>query len=383
MYYSADNLALKIKAFRTAAGLTQAELAGKLFVSPQTVSKWELGVTVPEIDTLCAAAEFFGVGVSELLIGEYSGDPVVIGVDGGGTKTEFVMADKEGHILKRTVLGTGNPTAVGIEKTCETVIEGISKLLSGGERLAAVCCGIAGCSERSRSETIKAEIKKRYPSAAVSVSSDIMNVFNCLPDPENSIAAICGTGVAVFAYKGGSLYRVGGWGQLFDERGSGYDIGREAVRVALAEADGFGKRSAITDGLKKRLGSDIFKAIIKPENQRRDVIASFSPIVFDAYDSGDGEAERILDENFRRVAKLIDFAAEKYGCRGPVVMSGGLLSEKDTVFRFISDHLKSNVKLTVLELPQVCGACFAALKSAGIKTDAKMLDTVGNTYGVQ
>ena len=379
MRYRADNIAKKIKALRTAAGLTQVELAEKLYVSPQSISKWELGVTLPEPNTLCAAAEFFGCDMNEFFI-EDGGEPMYVGVDGGGTKTEFVLSDKNGHIRRRVVLGTGNPTIVGIEKTCALVIDGIQKLLDGQTGLAAVCCGIAGCSDRARSDAIRSEIKKRYPSAAVEIGSDIMNVFHCLPDPERSVAAICGTGVAVFAFADGSLHRFGGWGQLFDECGSGYDIGREAIRTALAELDGFGKASVITDRVKQRLGDDVFGAIIQPENRRRDVIASFAPIVFDAYDTGDEEAARILDENFGRVAGLIDFAVQKFGCRGPVMLSGGLTERWTTVRRFLAERSRSGAAFEVLKTPQVCGACFAALRASDTGADTQTLRTLADTY---
>ena len=54
-------------ALRKQAGLSQSEIAGKLFVTRQAVSRWEQGDTVPEIETLQASSQLFGVTINDLL----------------------------------------------------------------------------------------------------------------------------------------------------------------------------------------------------------------------------------------------------------------------------------------------------------------------------
>ena len=61
------SFAEKIYALRTQAGLSQASFAEKLQVSRQTVSKWELGTSYPEIDKLVAISEMFHVTTDYLL----------------------------------------------------------------------------------------------------------------------------------------------------------------------------------------------------------------------------------------------------------------------------------------------------------------------------
>lgn len=57
----------KMRSLRRANGLTQKELAEKLYVTPSTVSKWENGVAAPDIYALTTMADIFGVEVAELL----------------------------------------------------------------------------------------------------------------------------------------------------------------------------------------------------------------------------------------------------------------------------------------------------------------------------
>ena len=59
-----------LKALRKAKGLTQEEVAADLFLSPKTISRWESGLGIPDINIISSVAEFYGVTVDEILKGE-------------------------------------------------------------------------------------------------------------------------------------------------------------------------------------------------------------------------------------------------------------------------------------------------------------------------
>ena len=61
------NLSEKITALRTERKLSQGDVAEKLEVSRQSVSKWETGQSVPELDKIVKLADLFGVSVDELV----------------------------------------------------------------------------------------------------------------------------------------------------------------------------------------------------------------------------------------------------------------------------------------------------------------------------
>ena len=96
-------LAHNIKKYRESNCISQKELAEKLFVSGQAISKWERGLAVPEIDKLCMLADLFGTSLDSL-VGYFSDKKtLMIGIDGGGTKTEYVLFNENGRIFERTV----------------------------------------------------------------------------------------------------------------------------------------------------------------------------------------------------------------------------------------------------------------------------------------
>ena len=81
-----------IRYYREKQGLSQKALADRLLVSFQAISAWERGQSLPDLENCINLASFFGVSVDALLSG--AGDELYIGVDGGGTKTEYVLFDK-------------------------------------------------------------------------------------------------------------------------------------------------------------------------------------------------------------------------------------------------------------------------------------------------
>ena len=68
-------LSEKIYALRTDRGLSQGDLAEKLDVSRQSVSKWETGQSVPDLDKIIKIADLFGVSVDELVRDEVRPEP--------------------------------------------------------------------------------------------------------------------------------------------------------------------------------------------------------------------------------------------------------------------------------------------------------------------
>ncbi len=357
------HLAENIKKFRKAAGLRQRELAEGLFVSTQAVSKWEMGVSVPDVENLCALARLFGISVDTLLGAEQE-EKLLIGVDGGGTKTEFVLFDMNGCIRQRLVLAGTNPNVCGMEKSCEILRSGIDTFLAT-HRVAGIYCGMAGFLSGNNGEAVLSFLHRTYPDIEIQCNGDILNVAASAHRDENSITAICGTGSIVCAVHDRAIHRVGGWGYLFDQKGSGYDIGRDAFAAALAQRDGFGKRTLITDIIEKKLGSTVWESINFIYSRGTSYIASFAGVVFEAYAAGDAVAEEILESNFGELADKIAFAASLHHDTHTLVIAGGVLHYRETVLSLLQKKLGEQMEIIVPDLPQIYGACVLCRKMFG------------------
>jgi len=370
--FKVEKLAVNIKKSRINMGLTQLDLAGKLFVSSQAISKWESGQSVPDLENLCALAEIFATSVDKLLgnDGSESGERLFIGIDGGATKTEFLLFTESGKVVNRVVLEGCNPNACGMENTQSILKSGIDSFLSVYPDVAGVFIGMAGYFSGNNSSIIDKFLKKTYPLLNIRASSDISNVIASATDLKKCVAVICGTGFCVYASVDNKLSRAGGWGYLLDCMGGGFDIGREALRATLAVDDGFGKATIIKDLVEKRIGGKLWDNIHRIYKEGDSFVASFAPVVFEACQSGDEVALEIIDKNAEYIAKLVKFASEKYGCGNNVVMAGSIISKSEFLLNRVKEKLGEDMNIIVTTLPQIYGACVRCCREFGkVKED--------------
>ncbi len=286
----------------------------------------------------------------------------MLAIDGGGTKTEFILFTSDGRVVNRIKREGCNPNVCGIDKTIEILISGINCLCSDYPDIKAIYAGCAGFASGDYKDVALRELNKSFPQIPIKCDTDIMNVISAATDEDKCIVAICGTGMVVYAKLNDTLYRMGGWGYLLDKGGSGYTIGRDALRAALAEREGSGPKTRITEIIEQKLGSTVWEHIGKLYMGGNSYIASFAPIVTEAYNDGDKVAAEILKSNAAHLAEAIAAVSEKYDCGKNVVIAGSVITN-DLVFRSLTkEKLPADLNLIVSELPAVYGACVECCK---------------------
>ena len=375
--YQPAQLGARIRHFRKAKGLTQAELAAALFVTPQNVSKWENGQSAPDIEKLCALCEVLGTGAERLLGGEQGAHGrVMIGIDGGGTKTEFCLFDEQGRVLAREKLGGTNPNVCGIESTIATLKKGIDALTMRENGVCAIFAGVAGCGVASNRRAVLAALKKAYPGVRIEVKNDANNVAYSTARFERCMIAIMGTGSVVFAKTPSEFHRLGGWGYLFDNGFSGYAIGKDAVMAALAAEDGVGSPTVLLDVLRQKLGGGIFESIPTLYRMPKEEIADLAKEVFAAYRAGDAVAGEILRTRIAQLRHMIERAAARFDVGTHVILAGGLTNERDVVLPLL-DHESFTYEIPAL--PPVFGACHYCARMLG-EPPADFAENFEKTY---
>lgn len=362
-------LAGNLKKYRTMKKLTQQTLADKLLVSAQSVSKWECGQSVPELDKLCDAAELFGVSLDALLKGDSEPDQMIVGIDGGGTKTEFVLFSQDGSLRKRLVLEGTNPNVHGLERSIATLKTGLNQLMDPGMRPAGIFVGCAGFLSGGYGEKVQTALQEAFPKCRVACSSDIMNIIACGSNSRRCIAAICGTGSVIYANEDRTLHRLGGAGYLLDKQGSGFDIGADVLRTALRERDGSGPQSRITALTEAYLGGPVWDNIHEIYKQGTSYIASFAPIAFEALAQGDGVAEQILEGHAKYLAQLIQSASRQYDCGKTVTVSGSIFTANPLFLQMVKAHLEESLTVEIPPYPPVFGACVLGCELCGVDAE--------------
>ncbi len=132
--------------------------------------------------------------------------------------------------------------------------QGIDRLRENMHKISATFVGIAGGASSGAGTQIICLLRERYGGCAADCDSDMVNVLGFAPDPLNAIGMICGTGSNVFVRQNKEMCYTGGWGYLFDDGGSGFDIGRDAMREALAVCDGLKPERSLSKRITKEIG---------------------------------------------------------------------------------------------------------------------------------
>lgn len=354
---SKHNLGENLKNIRKSQGYTQAELAQKLFVTTQAISKWERGESEPGLEHIQNLTRILNVSADSLLGIVPNAAPALLAVDGGGTKTEFVLISPQGQLLKRLVLPGANPNSCTVEGSLEILSQGIDQMLHTGYRILGVYIGCAGMSSGNNGNVIAGLLRKSYPALFIQCESDMRNILACAQDPDNAIAVISGTGSVVFATNRGQLLRAGGGGWQLDPLGSGYELGRAALAAALAHADGTGPETTLTKSVEARLGDTVWNSISKIYSFSPAQIAEFSRLVTQAWDAGDTVAAQIVEQNCRRLAELVQRISLKTPAATQVVLGGSILVGCHAFRQLLTQMLPKHLQAVTIPCPPVFGAC--------------------------
>jgi glucosamine kinase len=158
-----------------------------------------------------------------------------LGIDGGGSKTAFLLVDEYYNEICHLESGPSNWLSIGAEAAKEAIARGVANLT---ERPDIVCGGFAGAARAESAAFYKQVLESLIPGAQVIIESDAFIASLGAIGIDPGILLISGTGSIVIGRDNNRrMFRVGGWGPHFGDEGSGFWIGREAVRAALRSLD--------------------------------------------------------------------------------------------------------------------------------------------------
>ncbi|CDO03340.1 Glucosamine kinase GspK [Oceanobacillus picturae] len=314
-----------------------------------------------------------------------------IGIDGGGTKTNAVLADEKGNILSQAISGASNPNAVGEQELSQVFQTLFLKLDNEGKtplkNVKWVYAGIAGSANPANRTLLESILSKLLPHATVFVEPDAVCALYSGTYGGAGIVQIAGTGSITYGMnEAGDQGRVGGWGYLFGDEGSGYAIGRAGVTEALKSVDGRGEPTILLEMLYEHFQVSQAQELIKKvynAKQPKTIIAPLSRIVFQAYAQEDLVAQAILQQAAKDIASQIMalyrtlFTGDE---KTKVVLCGGVFQEKAVMPFLLKDYLE-NIPITLVqpEFPPVAGSLIGAYKQATIQVSRNMLEQMKNT----
>ena len=257
--------------------------------------------------------------------------PLYLGIDGGGSKTLAVIVDATGHERGRGVAGSSNHEVVGIEQAVTAIHHAAERAaLAAGIALpvASAWLGLSGVDHPGDCERFQPRVSSL--ARHVRISNDAELALSALPR-QVGVALISGTGsIALGRDAAGRVVRVGGWGHVFGDEGSGYAIGRAGLQAAARASDGRGPSTALLERILAAWELDAPESLLTRVYQPFDktAIAALAPLVLALAAEGDEMAQRIEANAARELALAAATVAHKLDFPPgplPLACAGGML----------------------------------------------------------
>ena len=299
----------------------------------------------------------------------------VLGIDAGGTKTVCLLADRDGHIISTGKRGGANLQASG-ELEVEKVLHDVMEDAIGDRDIApcAICLGIAGVDRPHDLDTIRGIMRRIGYKARVLVVNDALVALEAGAPAQAGVVIISGTGSIAYGRNAtGLAARSGGWGYVLGDEGSGYWIGRAALRAVLHAADERGPRTALTAMLLEHFGvaepqeliHEIYQTNLKPA-----AIGALASCVQRAFAEADDVAVGILQgavHELESAAMSVARRLELVGTSFPFILAGGIFRavpwlQQELLRRLPESSPNSHAQLLTREPAE--GAVLLALQDA-------------------
>jgi N-acetylglucosamine kinase-like BadF-type ATPase len=318
--------------------------------------------------------------------------PCFLGIDGGATKTEAVVADAEGRLLGSGRAGPSSYHNAGVRSAVSNLRKSaLAACKAAGCELPKVsgsCIGMASLDSRMDRTAVAQMLKRAGFPAATFLTDDSTVALAGAFGGEPGVVVIAGTGsVARGLGHDGSRVRVGGHGYVLGDPGSAFDIGRRAIAAALDSYEGVGDRTDLLDAVMAGMGASEPAELIGLANRGAASvakIASLSRAVSSSAGDGDAVAIRLLMEAGAELTSLAASALTLLGRAGEglgVSPCGGVF-DSPLVYSAFKAGIEATIggeSLTQPALGPSLGAVLLAMGERGSRPSASLLSNLADS----
>jgi glucosamine kinase len=267
-------------------------------------------------------------------------DALLLGVDGGGTRCRARLCAPSGAKLGEAEAGPAN-IRFGLDISFAAVLEATQACLtraglsSGDLSRVTACLALAGASEPT---DLAAARQLKYPFGRVMITSDAHAACVGAHGERDGGVVVAGTGTIGWAQLKGRQYRVGGWGAIVGDEGSGAWIGRELMRRVLWAHDGRIPSSPLLDRAFEQFQSDPHAIVRWAPSASPQEFGALAPLVVEQAQAGDAIGVELM----RAAAAHVDALAARLAALGVdrIALVGGLA---DPMRSWISDATRARL----------------------------------------
>ena len=294
----------------------------------------------------------------------------LLGVDGGGTKTTAVLLNLTTGAMTTAKAGPGNIAVLGKTAGSRLLGELLEQLLASIDRqaIAASTFSFAGVG-REREMSIASAIIRETGLQQTAIMTDARMFYFAYLGDDDGILLSSGTGAVCCIRQNGEFRIVGGWGYLLGDEGSGFAMGRDAIRYALQDVEKGQPPTHLTKEIlrhyeleRPRELQTLTYASVNPQN----IIASCAARIGEVAKGGDKRALKIVDEATAALQDLLQRGLEQVGKQKSIRLglAGGVLNREGPVAELLVRKLgKMRQKFQIVDegfAPAAAAVCHAA-----------------------
>ncbi len=290
-----------------------------------------------------------------------NGREKILGLEGGGTKTAWVLVERDDVELKIVEQGKLPPANFRLA-TPERLRTIFSELPKEIDRAGIFLAGCVTTEDRSALSRLCAEI---WPNTKIITGSDRDSGLAAALGHHDGIVVNAGSGSSVTGRRGDHIEKAGGWGHILGDAGGGYFISVQALRLVLREYDVHRGEAKFAANILRALSLNNFDELVRwAQTADKMEIAMLAPVVCEAARNGDERVIEILEEGARVLSQYTEAVATRLHLLAPKVMLLGGLFHRDSIythtFRRRLKKLLPDARVSTVEQPPELGAAWLA-----------------------
>ncbi|MDM5239263.1 BadF/BadG/BcrA/BcrD ATPase family protein [Bacillus cereus] len=251
----------------------------------------------------------------------------MIGVDGGGSKTEAIAFDQDGNELARGTSGFGN-ILIDYKDALSHIIDSIDQCRESliNEKCVCICLGLAGISGANTNE-LTLRLNKKY-GTRIEVFNDAIIAHAAALKGKDGILTIGGTGAICIGKKGEVYEYSGGWGHILGDEGSGYWIALQALKKMALQFDQGVSLCSLSLKIQRQLQlltPSHIKSLVYTSS--KDKVAAIAPFIIHEARNGNDDAHEMMMQAGTELARItVDvYNKMQFKFATPIAVSGSIL----------------------------------------------------------
>jgi N-acetylmuramic acid 6-phosphate etherase len=292
----------------------------------------------------------------------------ILGVEGGGTKTAWVLIESVAGSVhpgsQWTILEQGKLPASNFRLTAPERLRAILAELP--KQIARAGVFLAGCATEEDRRAVREICLHIWPNAKIITGSDRDSGLAAALDHADGIVVNAGSGSSVTGRRGDRIERAGGWGHILGDAGGGYSLSVQALRLILREHDLHRVELDFTAKILHALSLNNFDELVRwVQTADKMEIAMLAPVVFETGAAGGVRMMEIIEEGARVLCEYTEAVATRLHVLAPkIVLMGGLFYRDSIYTHAFRRRLKKNLPdarvTTAKRAPELGAAWLAA-----------------------